>query len=1129
MNDPGSSPASERGCVTSDELYQYLTEPAALKHKARLEKHLTECASCRQELAELLQLLYPASGEAVEEFPEPDQQEIERTVNLVRTANRTSKAVQRNRWVSWFGAAAAALLLVIIGGLGYQVLFEKRRSAQFFAEGKQNLEQVYSGTSPGRLRLDLPFRVSAEKRDHAEEEILQRAETLFVRALALQDDMLEAHLGLASVYLSGSRLSDADRHFQRALDIRKDDFRALLGRAVVRHERARQSRDPVGRMNMLNKALDDLNAVLQSNPGSAEARYDSAWILYETGRHKEALAQIETYLSRDPDSLWAARLRDLRTRIRLTKAENFQEEVQRAAAARNASALERLTALAPFHAPAAIRLFLRRSSAAQLSSEAARRAEAADLYWAAQVIAKSHAAVARDATYEKLLGFYAGLSPPQRARKKALDQRLEALVELHLQGRLLSALRGTESLIPQYEALRDYWQLSSIRHLRGNCIYFGTADFESAMHEYRIMLDLSERGSDPDLIARALGALSVGYLDRGRYQEALTHSSRLIDLADRCSLDVWKAFGHRTLANAYLALNSYDDSLRHYVVALTLANRLMDTDVLIDGLHSTGRLLTRMNRLPEADAIYDEARRQLDRTIGQGSFEAKVTLRVRQLNLLGEQAELAYQRGNLSRAEQLLTEGLAEASVAREVEIRLTLGLAQVHLAQRRIEPAEAAVDRALALIGSREYPNVHWRAHLLKGKLRRHSGDLHAAVENFRSAIERLESIRARTGDLRQSFFIDRFEPYKEMVALLSGALNRQSQALAYVQRAKSMALREQLVHSGTAIDPCSAIQGAKIVEYFVTDDRLFVFTDCGAGARAASVEVAAEDLKRQITAFLESIQENDTVAFRRLSRKLYDELWSPVQELLKTPETVVVLPDGPLHLLPFAALQNREGRYLIEMNALTYSPSRAVLQHCLALDRGRIDNARRSVLLMDGSENLSAARDELAYIAKVYRDVRFFEPVELGSLEKLAASAEILHFAGHSTIVDGNPRLIFQAAGSNAFLDAQRISRWRLRNNRLVNLAGCSTGSGPQAEGESPWGLVPALFRAGAPAVLFSLLPVDDRSTQRMSSRFYELISGSAISKAQALQQAQLSILHSTGSKLSDWIPYALSGDPR
>jgi len=100
------------------------------------------------------------------------------------------------------------------------------------------------------------------------------------------------------------------------------------------------------------------------------------------------------------------------------------------------------------------------------------------------------------------------------------------------------------------------------------------------------------------------------------------------------------------------------------------------------------------------------------------------------------------------------------------------------------------------------------------------------------------------------------------------------------------------------------------------------------------------------------------------------------------------------------------------------------------------------------------------------------------------------------------------------------------------LVNLAGCSTGIGPLSEGEAPWGLVASFLNAGAPAIIASLLPVEDASTERLNCTFYEMLRQGA-SKAEALQGAQVGLLNSARAnadiKPQSWIPYILMGNPR
>jgi CHAT domain-containing protein len=124
-------------------------------------------------------------------------------------------------------------------------------------------------------------------------------------------------------------------------------------------------------------------------------------------------------------------------------------------------------------------------------------------------------------------------------------------------------------------------------------------------------------------------------------------------------------------------------------------------------------------------------------------------------------------------------------------------------------------------------------------------------------------------------------------------------------------------------------------------------------------------------------------------------------------------------------------------------------------------------------------------------------------------ASDAEIIHFAGHANLVDGVPALLFESGSRTDALDAKKIESWRLRNNRLVMLAACNTGIGPGSEGDLPWGLVPAFLNAGAPALIVSLMKVDDDATARLSSGFYELLARGSSSKATALQKVQLRLL--------------------
>jgi CHAT domain-containing protein len=58
-------------------------------------------------------------------------------------------------------------------------------------------------------------------------------------------------------------------------------------------------------------------------------------------------------------------------------------------------------------------------------------------------------------------------------------------------------------------------------------------------------------------------------------------------------------------------------------------------------------------------------------------------------------------------------------------------------------------------------------------------------------------------------------------------------------------------------------------------------------------------------------------------ISRALDTQVMEPIRGLLGNPERLMISPDGQLHLMPFEALVDEDGRYLIERHAISYLSS--------------------------------------------------------------------------------------------------------------------------------------------------------------------------------------------------------------
>jgi CHAT domain-containing protein len=112
---------------------------------------------------------------------------------------------------------------------------------------------------------------------------------------------------------------------------------------------------------------------------------------------------------------------------------------------------------------------------------------------------------------------------------------------------------------------------------------------------------------------------------------------------------------------------------------------------------------------------------------------------------------------------------------------------------------------------------------------------------------------------------------------------------------------------------------------------------------------------------------------------------------------------------------------------------------------------------------------------------------------------------------------------------LEAWEIAEMDLRAE-IVVLSACETARGVVKEGEGLIGFAWAIFVAGCPSSLLTQWQVADKSTAELMTAFYRNWRSQGISKAEALQRAQLRLLCSKQwSHPFFWAPFVLIGDWR
>jgi CHAT domain-containing protein len=123
----------------------------------------------------------------------------------------------------------------------------------------------------------------------------------------------------------------------------------------------------------------------------------------------------------------------------------------------------------------------------------------------------------------------------------------------------------------------------------------------------------------------------------------------------------------------------------------------------------------------------------------------------------------------------------------------------------------------------------------------------------------------------------------------------------------------------------------------------------------------------------------------------------------------------------------------------------------------------------------------------------------------------------------------LLAQGKREDGILEAWEIAEMDLRAE-IVVLSACETARGVVKEGEGLIGFAWAIFVAGCPSSLLTQWQVADKSTAELMTSFYRNWRSQSISKAEALQRAQLNLLRSKQwSHPFFWAPFVLIGDWR
>ena len=339
-------------------------------------------------------------------------------------------------------------------------------------------------------------------------------------------------------------------------------------------------------------------------------------------------------------------------------------------------------------------------------------------------------------------------------------------------------------------------------------------------------------------------------------------------------------------------------------------------------------------------------------------------------------------------------------------------------------------------------------------------------------------------------------------------------------------------------------------------TEPRYLAFTLTSSG-RVSLVDLgAARPIDVLVADLQASLRGNSNPALMvDLLRELASHVWQPLAGLIGDAGRVIVSADGEVHRVPFGALLDGEGRFLIQRHRFAYVGS----GRDLALSEPGSPGVGEDLVLVANPDFGTAVPDparpgsgtrfgsdgqRFAPLPGTALEAQLIPPLVSGETSrtvlvgpaatkaalKAIRSPRILHIATHGVFLDRDTlgvegrgyehsliRSALVLAGANnaagaareddGILTALEISDMDLSGTQLVVLSACDTGAGSLTRGQGVLGLWRAFALAGARGTLMTLWPVDDVVTVELMVSFYGKVRH--LSPAEALHRAQTELL--------------------
>ncbi|MGV8057918.1 MAG: CHAT domain-containing protein [Smithellaceae bacterium] len=634
--------------------------------------------------------------------------------------------------------------------------------------------------------------------------------------------------------------------------------------------------------------------------------------------------------------------------------------------------------------------------------------------------------------------------------------------------------------------------------LRGN-VYLDQGETRKAIREGNLAFKLlHEGGRDKSgfytsQLINIYDILGVAHALSGNKAEA----QRAADSLQKVSITVMNGpEKYSALARIYMALKKYDHALSairnpNAKVTGSITAFYDQTFQEIPNLYILSKSLYETGHIKEAKEGYDQL-------LGHPQIEQIGSI---YWIVLLDRAKIALAEGRKSAAEDMLKKAIdviekQRSSINSEAGRIGFVGdkqtayaeLVALFLADGRYAEAFVYVERAKAralvdLLASQKHINVHG-----------------GQAEQIKTTLAQMDKVENNLAVVAQVEDKENQNKSRAVVLALKKDLQEKAPELAALVSVTTPSMLE--IQSKIKDDET-------LLEYYCAGEQWYAFILTNQTITARKLPLA--DLEDNIQALRKNIMSRNLPGFNQFSRKLYRQIFALAVPSIKTKKLIIV-PHGPLHYLPFAALSDGN-EYLIDRFGIRMLPSASVLS--FLAERAK-QEARGALIfgnpqLDDPKYDLQFAQDEALAIGKIIPNskVLLSRDASKTNLQTFGSKYSIIHLAVHGVFDLDKPlnsALLLAADRNNdGLLRASDLYNLSLSAD-LVTLSACETALGKVSTGDDVVGFTRGFLYAGARSLVSSLWQVDDEATRDLMVNFYSNLSN--MSKDESLHQAQLKV---------------------